>query len=56
VWQLLQELHISVPLAIVVYCDNVTAIYMTTNPVHHCRTKHIEIGIHFVHLKVEALG
>ena len=53
--QLLQELHISVPLATVVYCDNVSAIYMTANPVHHHRTKHIEIDIHFVREKV-ALG
>jgi len=53
--QLLQELHISVPLATVVYYDNVSAIYMTANPVHHRRTKHIEIDIHFVREKV-ALG
>ena len=53
--QLLQELHISVPLATVVYCDNVSAIYMTANPVHHRRTKYIEIDIHFVREKV-ALG
>jgi hypothetical protein len=29
--------------------------YMTANPVHHRRTKHIEIDIHFVREKV-ALG
>jgi ATP sulfurylase len=54
-WQLLQELHVSVPLATIVYCDNVSAVYMTANPVHHRRTKHIEINIHFVREKV-ALG
>ena len=53
--QLLQELHISIPRATVVYCDNVSAVYMTANPVHHRRTKHIEIDIHFVREKV-ALG
>ncbi|GJR97224.1 ribonuclease H-like domain-containing protein [Tanacetum coccineum] len=31
-----------------VYCDNVSAIYMTDNPVQHQHTKHIEIDIHFV--------
>jgi hypothetical protein len=53
--QLLQELHVPVALAIIVYCDNVSAVYMTTNPVHHRWTKHIEIDIHFVREKV-ALG
>lgn len=53
--QLLQELHIHLPSATVVFCDNVSAVYMTTNPVHHKQTKHIEIDIHFVREKV-ALG
>lgn len=53
--QLLQELHISLPSATVVYCDNISVVYMIANPVHHHRTKHIEINIHFVHEKV-ALG
>jgi hypothetical protein len=38
--------------ATVVYCDNVSAIYMSSNPVQHKRTKHIEIDIHFVREKV----
>ncbi|WVZ97042.1 hypothetical protein U9M48_042607 [Paspalum notatum var. saurae] len=41
--------------ATIVYRDNVSAVYMTGNPVHHRRTKHIEIDIHFVCEKV-ALG
>ncbi|WVZ78234.1 hypothetical protein U9M48_025980 [Paspalum notatum var. saurae] len=53
--QLLQELHISIPSTTVVYCDNVSTVYMTANPVHHRRTKSIEIDIHFVREKV-ALG
>ena len=53
--QLLQELHIPLKVATVIYCDNVSAVYMTANPVHHRRTKHIEIDIHFVREKV-ALG
>jgi hypothetical protein len=57
VWlrQLLDELGASVPKATVVFCDNISAVYMSTNPVHHRRTKHIELDIHFVHEKV-ALG
>ena len=53
--QLLQELHLSLEKATVVFCDNVSAVYMAANPVHHRRTKHIEIDIHFVREKV-ALG
>jgi len=53
--QLLQELHVPLRVATVVYCDNVSAVYMTANPVHHHLTKHIEIDIHFVREKV-ALG
>ena len=53
--QLLQELRHPLSKATVVYCDNVSAVYMTANPVHHRRTKHIEFDIHFVREKV-ALG
>jgi hypothetical protein len=46
--QLLGELHVPLALATIVYRDNVSTVYMTANPVHHRRTKHIEIDIHFV--------
>ncbi|GJY17606.1 ribonuclease H-like domain-containing protein [Tanacetum coccineum] len=51
VWlrNLLRELHIPLFSTTLVYCDNVSAIYMTANHVQHQRTKHIEIDIHFVH-------
>src|SRR4051812_47421242 len=57
VWlqQLLVELHRPLPRATIVYCDNISAVYMASNPVQHRRTKHIEIDIHFVREKV-ALG
>ncbi|GKA02183.1 ribonuclease H-like domain-containing protein [Tanacetum coccineum] len=45
---LLRELHTPLATATLVYCDNVSAIYLSSNPVQHQRTKHIEIGIHFV--------
>ena len=38
--------------ATVVFCDNVSTMYMASNPVQHRRTKHIEIDIHFVREKV----
>jgi hypothetical protein len=53
--QLLQELHRPIQTATIVYCDNVSAVYLSANPVHHRRTKHIELDIHFVREKV-ALG
>lgn len=30
----------------VVFCDNVSAVYLSASPVHHCRTKHIDLDIH----------
>nr|GEV32347.1 RNA-directed DNA polymerase, eukaryota [Tanacetum cinerariifolium] len=34
--------------ATLVYCDNVSAVYLSANPVQHQRTKQIKIDIHFV--------
>ncbi|XP_071713412.1 uncharacterized mitochondrial protein AtMg00810-like [Rutidosis leptorrhynchoides] len=52
---LLLELHCPLPKCTLVFCDNVSAIYLSGNPVQHQRTKHIEMDIHFVREKV-ALG
>ncbi|GJV27968.1 ribonuclease H-like domain-containing protein [Tanacetum coccineum] len=51
---LLRELHTPLFTATLVYCDNVSVVYMSANPVQHQRTKHIEIDIHFVRYKVVA--
>ncbi|GKE55949.1 ribonuclease H-like domain-containing protein, partial [Tanacetum coccineum] len=48
VCNLLQELLVPLHSATLVYCDNVSAVYLSSNPVQHQRTKHIEIDIHFV--------
>lgn len=45
---LLRELHTPLSTATIVYCDNVSAVYLSTNPVQHQHMKHIEIDIHFV--------
>ncbi|GJU53499.1 ribonuclease H-like domain-containing protein [Tanacetum coccineum] len=45
---LLRELHSPLSAATLVYCDNVSAIYMPVNPVQHQLTKDIEIHIHFI--------
>ncbi|XP_065871997.1 serpin-Z7-like [Euphorbia lathyris] len=34
------------------YCDNISAVYLTGNLVQHHRTKHVEMDIHFVREKV----
>ena len=53
--QLLLELHAPLRRATLVYCDNISAVYMSSNPVQHQRTKHIEIDLHFVWERV-AIG
>ena len=52
---LLLELRCPIRQASLVYCDNISAVYLSCNPVHHQHTKHIEMDIHFVRDKV-ALG
>jgi len=49
---LLLELHCPITTATLVYCDNVSAIYLSSNPVQHQSTKYIEMDIHFVREKV----
>ncbi|GJY33705.1 ribonuclease H-like domain-containing protein [Tanacetum coccineum] len=51
---LLCELHCPLSTATLVYCDNVSSVYMSANPVQHQWTKHIEIDIHFVRDMVTA--
>jgi len=53
--QLLSELHSPLRKKTLVYCDNISAVYMSSNPIQHQRTKHVEIDLHFVRERV-ALG
>jgi hypothetical protein len=41
--------------ASIIFCDNVSAVYLSDNPVHHKRTKHVELDIQFVRERT-ALG
>ena len=42
------ELHSPLAKSTLVYCDNVSSVYLSTNPVQHQRMKHVEIDLHFV--------
>ncbi|KAL5577180.1 hypothetical protein UlMin_018879 [Ulmus minor] len=50
---LLSELHITSSSLPMVYCDNLSATYLTANPILHARTKHVEVDHHFIREKVQ---
>lgn len=52
---LLLELRQPISKATLIFCDNISLVYLSSNPVKHQRTKHVELDIHFVREKV-ALG
>nr|GEW92885.1 ribonuclease H-like domain-containing protein [Tanacetum cinerariifolium] len=45
---LLRDLYAPLSSTTLVYCDNVSAVYLTYNSVQHQCTKHLEIDIYFV--------
>ncbi|RVW56043.1 Retrovirus-related Pol polyprotein from transposon TNT 1-94 [Vitis vinifera] len=51
--RLLEELRVPLKHPMVLYCDNQAAINIAKNPVHHDRTKHVEIDRHFIKEKIE---
>lgn len=50
--QVLKDLHVSVPSVPIIWCDNISAIALASNPVFHARTKHVEVDFHFIREKV----
>lgn len=49
---LLYELGVQAQKAAKLWCDNIGAKYLFANPVFHARTKHTEVGYHFVRERV----
>ena len=49
---LLCELEISLDSPPVIWCDNISALALASNPIFHARSKHIKVDYHFVHEKV----
>ena len=50
---LLEEFKTMTGTPIKIYCDNKAAINMSHNPLHHDRTKHVEVDRHFIKEKIE---
>ena len=45
---LLTDLRVPIVHSPILWCDNIGATYLTSNPLFHARTKHIEIDFHYV--------
>ena len=54
--QLLADLGYFLRRPVTLYCDNVSTTYLTSNPVKHDRSKHIDVDYHFVREMVASGG
>jgi hypothetical protein len=49
---LLRELHLPLKVPPKLWCDNIGALSLASNPIFHARTKHVEVDYHFIREKV----
>ena len=50
---LLEELKVDCEFPMQLYCDNNATISIAHNPIHHDRTKHVEVDEHFITKELE---
>jgi hypothetical protein len=49
---LLKEIQVYLAAPPMLWCENISALELASNPMFHARTKHIEVDYHFVREKV----
>jgi hypothetical protein len=49
---ILKDLGIFLGSPPIIWCDNLSALALASNPVFHARTKHVEVNYHFIREKV----
>ena len=51
---LLNDLYVTLPYCPVIYCDNIGATQLCSNPVFHSRMKNVAIDFHFIRDQVQS--
>ena len=51
---LIEELKIIPRISLKIYCDNLSCIYLASNPKHSEKTKHVDLKYHFIREMVES--
>ena len=49
----LKDLHVFLPSAPLLHCDNLSTLALCSNPVFHTRIKHLDTDFHFVRERVQ---
>jgi hypothetical protein len=48
---LFKDVHVNLSIAPTIWCDNINALALATNPVYQAHTKHIKVDYHFIREK-----